>query len=185
MYTPTPFLFFSSLRKAIPREQEIWNYNSAGDKWYVALLWIINESRRALVLPSCLSVIQTVWREQDTLAKQVEIYTLIHTHEHCVCHRFQYFRSSGSFTVLGGFSLSEFGPWSSNDHHCSCDLIRWTRISVVWIHDLIILRCLHVTQQQLIHWLHCDVIDFFAACPSGGPVTFLSWTQVSGGATAY
>lgn len=22
------------------------------------------------------------------------------------------------------------------------------------------LRCLHVTQQQLIHWLHCDLIDF-------------------------
>lgn len=69
-------LFFSpSLRKAIPQEQEIWNYNSAGDKWYVALLWIINESRRALVLPSCPSVIQTVWHEQDTFARQVETHT--------------------------------------------------------------------------------------------------------------
>lgn len=50
---------FFCLKKAIPQKQEIWNCNSVGNKWYVALLWIINESRRALVLPSCPSVIQT------------------------------------------------------------------------------------------------------------------------------
>lgn len=43
---------FSLFQKAIPPWNEIWNCNSAGDKYYEALLWIINESRRSLVLPA-------------------------------------------------------------------------------------------------------------------------------------
>lgn len=161
MYTPTspPLFFFFSppLRKAIPREQEIWNYNSGGDKWYVALLWIINESRRALVLPSCLSVIQTVWREQDMLAKQVGIHTLIHTQDCCVCHRFQHFRSSGSFTVLDVFRLSKLSVLQAL-------MIITAHVTSpggpdsVWF---IILRGTDVTQQQLIPWLRCDVMGSF------------------------
>lgn len=53
---PPPFLS----PKAILQKQEIWNCNSAADKWYVTLWWIINESRRGSVLPSGRSVIQTV-----------------------------------------------------------------------------------------------------------------------------
>lgn len=108
-------LFFP-LRKAIPQEQEIWNYNSAGDKWYVALLWIINESRRALVLPSCPSVIQTVWHEQDTVAKQVETCTHTFTQINSICesHRFQHFRISGFITVIDVFCVSkgQYQPWN-------------------------------------------------------------------------
>lgn len=59
-----PFFLFLLVQETIPQEQEMWNYNSVRDKWYVALLWIINESRRALVLPSRPSVIQTVWHKQ-------------------------------------------------------------------------------------------------------------------------
>lgn len=81
-------LSFRSLQKAIPQEQEIWNYNSAGDKWYVALLWIINESRRVLVLSSRPSVIQTVWLEQGTLARLVDTRTHTHAHTHAFCQLF-------------------------------------------------------------------------------------------------
>lgn len=89
-----PFFLFLLAKETIPQEQEMWNYNSVRDKWYVALLWIINESRRALVLPSRPSVIQTVWHKQDTVTKQVE--THIHTAQYmqtCQLHQIQPFWS--------------------------------------------------------------------------------------------
>lgn len=125
---------FSPLRKAIPQEQEIWNYNSAGDEWYVALLWIINESRRALVLPSCPSMIQTVWHEQDTVAKQVETCTHTYTQINSICesHRFQHFRISGFITVIDVFCVSkgQYQPWNSNDYY-SCALFWWNGLNTI------------------------------------------------------
>lgn len=80
------------VQEAIPQEQEIWNYNSVRDKWYVARFWIINESRRALVMPSRPSMIQTVWHKQDMVTTQTHMHTIQHM-QTCQPHQIQPCRS--------------------------------------------------------------------------------------------